>query len=175
MLHGCGSTWLPRRLLDDERRATLGDALFAATRHRGVSLHLNKGLAGAPPAALSGARDSAMNPAVLDAFALLITGAKQQPAYPGVAGHEPDLAAARSNAAAIGRCMAEVRRVAPDGGAYVAESDYFQRDWQRAFWGEHYDRRLAVKQRHDPQGLFFTHHGVGSERWSADGFTPLQR
>jgi hypothetical protein len=27
-----------------------------------------------------------------------------------------------------------------------------------------------VKARYDPHGLFFVHHGVGSEDWSADGF-----
>jgi hypothetical protein len=30
-----------------------------------------------------------------------------------------------------------------------------------------------VKNRYDPHGLFFVHHGVGSERWTADGFTRL--
>jgi hypothetical protein len=30
-----------------------------------------------------------------------------------------------------------------------------------------------VKNLYDPDGLFFVHHGVGSERWSADGFTRL--
>ena len=30
----------------------------------------------------------------------------------------------------------------------------------------------AVHQKkYDPAGLFFVHHGVGSEEWSADGFT----
>jgi hypothetical protein len=28
-----------------------------------------------------------------------------------------------------------------------------------------------VKEHYDPDGLFFVHHGVGSEDWSADGFT----
>ena len=41
------------------------------------------------------------------------------------------------------------------------------------FWGPNYARLLAVKDRYDPDGLFFVHHGVGSERWSADGFTWL--
>ena len=35
----------------------------------------------------------------------------------------------------------------------------------------HGGRLRAVKQRYDPDGLFFVHHGVGSEDWSADGFT----
>ena len=31
----------------------------------------------------------------------------------------------------------------------------------------------AIKQRYDPDGLFFVRHGVGSEGWSEDGFTQL--
>ena len=34
-----------------------------------------------------------------------------------------------------------------------------------------YARLIKVKDRYDPNGLFFVHHGVGSEAWSADGFT----
>ena len=34
-----------------------------------------------------------------------------------------------------------------------------------------YARLRAVKDRYDPDGLFFVHHGVGSEDWSPDGFT----
>jgi len=52
-------------------------------------------------------------------------------------------------------------------------SSAFKRCWQRAYWGASYPRLLEVKNRYDPDGLFFVHHGVGSERWSADGFTRL--
>ncbi|MFT4268198.1 MAG: FAD-binding oxidoreductase [Xenophilus sp.] len=172
VLHGYESAWLPAALLQPARREALGDALFAATRHWPVSLHFNKGLAGAPAEAIAAARDTAMNPAVLDAFALAILGAEGPPGYPGVAGHEPDAALARQQAQAIGRAMAELRRLVPDAGAYVSESNYFQADWQRAFWGANYPRLLAAKRRYDPDGLFFVHHGVGSEAWSDDGFTP---
>jgi FAD/FMN-containing dehydrogenase len=172
-LHGYGSAWLPAALLEDGRRDALCDALFAASRHWGLSLHVNKGLAGAPPEAIVAARDTAMNPAALDAFALLITGAEEQPAYPGIAGHEPDVAEGRSDRQAIDRVMAAIRVVVPDAGSYVSESDYFLADWQRAFWGANYPRLLAVKDRYDPDGLFVVHHGVGSERWSADGFTRI--
>jgi hypothetical protein len=34
-------------------------------------------------------------------------------------------------------------------------------------------RRLAIKQKYDPDGLFFAHHGVGGEAWSEDGFTRM--
>ncbi len=112
-----------------------------------------------------------MNPAVVDAFALAISGAGGPPAYPDVPGHEPDIAGAQVRAARVTAAMDEIRKVAPRAGSYVWETDYFQPHWQEAFWGENYDRLLAVKTKYDPDGLFFLHHGVGSEDWSADGFT----
>ena len=171
VLHAYASTWLPASLLQEGQRAALCDALFAAAGHWGVSLHFNKGLAGAPAEALAAARDTATNPAVLDAFALAISGAGEQPAYPGVAGHEPDAVLARLQAQKLARATDELRKLVPRPGSYVSESNYFERDWQQAFWGTNYPRLAAVKAKYDPEGLFFVHHGVGSERWSADGFT----
>jgi hypothetical protein len=137
-------------------------------------LHVNKGLAGAPPAAIDSARSTATNPAVLNAFALAIMGAEEPPAYPGIPGPESNVAKARADARTIQQAMAELRKVVPDAGSYVSESNFFEKQWQRAFWGENYARLLEVKARYDPEGLFFVHHGVGSEAWSADGFTRLE-
>ena len=67
--------------------------------------------------------------------------------------------------------MDELLRVAPDAGSYVSESDFFDPAWQRSFWGSNHARLAAVKKKYDPAGLFFVHHGVGSEEWSPDGFT----
>lgn len=171
VFHGYQSRWLSASLLAADRQSSLAEALFRASLHWSISLHFNKGLAGAPPEAIAAARDTAMNPQVLDAFALAIAGASGPPAYPGVPGYEPDVATARREAEAVKRAMQELRDLAPEVGSYVSESDFFAEDWQKAFWGDNYERLLRTKRRYDPDGLFIIHHGVGSEAWSADGFT----
>jgi FAD/FMN-containing dehydrogenase len=170
-IHGYKSAWLPAALLDAHRQAGLADALFRSSRHWSVALHFNKGLAGAPPAELDAARATATNPAVLDAFALAIVATGGPPARPGIPGHEPDLTLARQHAASIDAATSELRKLVAEPGSYVSESNYFEPNWQRSFWGSNYPRLLAVKRRYDPDGLFLVHHGVGSEEWSADGFT----
>jgi FAD/FMN-containing dehydrogenase len=84
-----------------------------------------------------------------------------------------DEAAAHAEARAVDQASAQLRRIVPDAGSYVSESNYFNAGWQQAFWGKNYPRLRAVKDRYDPDGLFVVHHGVGSEDWSADGFTRL--
>lgn len=166
------STWLPASLLKEQNQARFVDAWFAASRNLDVSLQFNKGLAGAPTAAIEAARNTAMNPDVVDAFALALTAANSPPAFPGFPA--PDLVTGGALRARVQAAMTAVRVVAPNTGTYVNECDYFQPDWQRTFWGVNYPRLAAIKRRYDPDGLFFIHHGVGSEDWSADGFTRLQ-
>ncbi|MBV8093608.1 MAG: FAD-binding oxidoreductase [Acetobacteraceae bacterium] len=172
-IHGYESAWLPAGLLEESRLGQLNEMLFATSRHWPVALHFNKGLAGAPPEAIAAARETATNPAVTEAFALAIIGAGGPPAYPGMPGPGPDLVLARRDAAAIAKAIGVIRDVVPDAGSYVSEASFSDPEWQRRCFGENYPRLLAVKRRYDPDGLFTTHHGVGSEDWSPDGFTRL--
>lgn len=173
-LHGYESIWLPALWLRHDHQKQLTDALFATSRHWPVELHFNKGLAGAPAEAIAAARNTAMNPVVCDSFALaIIAGGKQ--ACPGFPGHEPDLAAARKDGHDIKSAMNELRKFIPEPAAYVSESSFFERSWQRSFWGSNYARLRSIKAKYDPDGLFFVHHGVGSEDWSKDGFTRLDK
>ena len=169
--HGYESVWLPAQLLQTGQQKALVDALLAASRQWDVSLHFNKGLAGAPAEAVEAARDTAMNPVVLNAFALAIIAGGTPNGYAAVARHRLDLPDARSAANQIGKAMDELRKVVPDPGSYVSESNFFERSWQQSFWGPNYSRLLTIKEKYDPMGLFFVHHGVGAEGWSADGFS----
>jgi FAD/FMN-containing dehydrogenase len=172
-LHGYDSLWLPARLLQEDRQKQLADALFAASRHKELELHINKGLAGAPAEARAATENTATNPAVLEAFALVIIADGEGPAYPGLVRPQMDMASAHADSLAIDRAAAELRKIAPASGSYVSESNYFNRSWQADYWGSNYPRLRAIKAQYDPEGLFFVHHGVGSEDWSADGFTPV--
>ena len=170
---GFESLWMPAALLQDDSQEKLANALFAASRVTDVELHFNKGLAGAPAEAIAAAKDTATNPAVCDAFALAIIADGEGPAYPGFPGHEPDAAEGRKGADRVHRSMNELRALASHGGAYVSESNYFESDFQHAYWGANHGRLAQIKQKYDPEGLFFVHNGVGSEQWSPDGFTRL--
>ncbi len=173
-LHAYDSVWLPASLLEQEQHGQrLVNALFAASRHKEVGLHFNKGLAGAPDAAIAAALDTATNPGVIGAFALAIIADGEGPVYPGMARAGIDLGAAHADARAIDAASAQLRQVAPGAGSYVSESNYFNAGWQQAFWGPNYARLRAIKSKYDADGLFFVHHGVGSEDWSADGFTRI--
>ena len=173
-LYGFDSAWLPASLLRKDQQQRLVEALFAGSRHKKIDLHFNKGLAGATAETIAAARETATNPGVCEAFALAIIADGGASAFPGIPHAAIDLKTAHASAHAIDQAMAALRAVAPDAGSYVSESNYFNADWQRAFWGDHYARLRNVKQRYDPDGLFFVRHGVGSEAWSDDGFTRLE-
>ncbi|HET6983220.1 MAG TPA: FAD-binding oxidoreductase [Myxococcaceae bacterium] len=171
--YGYESTWMPEALLREDRQKELAAAIYAASRHWTVGFHFNKGLAGAPAEAIAAARDTATNPAMLKAFALVIIASSGDPVYPGVPGHAPNESEAKDEAQQIRAAMAEIRKLVPDPGSYVSESNYFEKGWQRAFWGSNYARLRSIKKKYDPEGLFVVHHGVGSEDWSPDGMTPV--
>ncbi|WP_201285554.1 FAD-dependent oxidoreductase [Chelativorans xinjiangense] len=160
-LHAFASAWVPSTSLEPALQGSLAAGLFEASRHWSITLHTNKGLAGSPDDVRERVRtQTATNPVVTDSFALAICGAEGPPAYPGVRGFEPDVGLARRQAERVRSAMNALKAHVPAEGSYVSESDYFEADWEQAFWGENYARLQKVKVTYDPDNLFRIHHGV---------------
>jgi FAD/FMN-containing dehydrogenase len=54
----------------------------------------------------------------------------------------------------VGEAIKPLKKITPDGGAYLNEGDWKEEDWQRTFFGSNYDRLLKIKNQYDPDGLF---------------------
>lgn len=169
-IFGYDSIWLPASLLAPPQQQRLTDTLYLASREFPVAIHFNKGLAGAPSDAIARSRDTATNPEMLDAFGLVIVSSDGASRYPGLPVAPLDDTAAARNAAAIDRAMVPLKAVAPAAGSYVSESNYFNPDPAKAYWGANAVRLRQAKAKYDPHELFFVHNGIGSEKWAADRF-----
>ena len=103
-------------------------------------MHMNKGLAGAEPETIASVSATATHPSVCTAFAIAMVGAEEGPAYPGIPGHEPSVERGRAATKRVRRSMSELTKLAPNNGAYLAESNYFDPNFQYAYWGDNYER-----------------------------------
>ena len=54
---------------------------------------------------------------------------------------------------------------------HSSQCDFLQPDWKDALYGANYDRLLSIKNKHDPNHLFYATTAVGSDYWQvqADG------
>ncbi len=86
--------------------------------------------------------------------------------------------------------MKIVEGIAPESGAYLNEvrslitlstrtpyslllqASPYEFDWKKSFFGTHYDKLRAIKQKYDPQSLFLVHEGIASDEWDADLVCP---
>ncbi|KAJ5715966.1 FAD/FMN-containing dehydrogenase [Penicillium malachiteum] len=67
--------------------------------------------------------------------------------------------------------LPKLERLTPRGGAYLNEGDAHQPDWKYTFYNTNYDRLLQVKNKYDPNMIFYATTAVGSDYWeeSEDG------
>ncbi|KAF9889768.1 hypothetical protein FE257_007074 [Aspergillus nanangensis] len=54
-------------------------------------------------------------------------------------------------------------------GAYLNEADANESNFQDSFWGANYEKLIAIKSAWDPNGVFISRKGVGSESWDDQG------
>jgi hypothetical protein len=60
----------------------------------------------------------------------------------------------------------QLKALTPGSGSYMNEADFREPDFQNSFFGANYEKLLAIKNKWDPQSMFYATVGVGSEFWS---------
>ncbi|KAH6909083.1 isoamyl alcohol oxidase [Coprinopsis sp. MPI-PUGE-AT-0042] len=58
-----------------------------------------------------------------------------------------------------------LRAASPYGAAYVNEGNLAEPNWQTAYWGTNYPRLKKLKQKWDPEGVFYARTTPGTEDW----------
>jgi hypothetical protein len=151
-IHAYKSAWLARRVAAGRRagKARRCDLRSDAALERRPALQQGPGRCAA--AEIAAATRHGDEPAGAGRFRARHHRRRRPPAFPGMSGTPRDPAEAREEAREVGRAMDALREVAPGAGAYVSESDYFQADWESAFWGGNAARLAAVKKAYDPMG-----------------------
>lgn len=165
------SWYLPINLFDPQSLAQTADTFYQVSRLAPVSIQINKGLAGASEQALDLTKQTSMHPGVYDAGALAIMSYSTDKPQLGQSTMSPEVKQRVDN---IYKAMGMIKALAPNAGTYANEADYFEPNWQQAFWGGNYPRLLEIKNKYDPNGLFYCHHCVGSESWSDNGMCRVQ-
>ena len=158
------SWWFPYQWLDKTEIKKTADIFFKASRTSSISIHMNKGLYHASDSARKSIPKTSTHPKVLDSVGLILMSAGTLDVV------EEHTTQMKNKANAINKAMNHIKSLAPNAGTYANEADYFQDNWQYAFYGTHYQKLLKIKNKYDPNGLFYCHHCVGSESWDDDGF-----
>ena len=61
--------------------------------------------------------------------------------------------------------LPQLEQLTPGGGAYLNEANFQQPDFQQVFYGSNYARLSDIKNKYDPEDIFYALTAVGSENW----------
>jgi FAD/FMN-containing dehydrogenase len=62
--------------------------------------------------------------------------------------------------------MPKIEAVTPGSGSYMNEADFQQKDWQNVFYGSNYGKLKQIKDKYDPEHVFYNIKSVGSDAWT---------
>ena len=176
VLHGYQSAWLPAALLRRRAARSAGRCAVRGLAPLGRVAALQQGAGRrAGRGALAAARDTRDEPG--RARRLRARDHRRRGAA-GLSRRRRPRARRRRGAAAqapaIAQAMDELRQLAPERRRLRVGEQLLRARLAAAPSGARTTRGCSRPSRHyDPDGLFFVHHGVGSEAWSADGFSEL--
>ncbi|KAM3081037.1 hypothetical protein ACMFMF_002952 [Clarireedia jacksonii] len=82
----------------------------------------------------------------------------------------------RSDQAQLNLWQEELRNITPGGGNYINEATWDNPHWKEDYFGSNYAALLAVKEKYDPDFLFWANAAVGSDlHWKVNGNGALCR
>ena len=167
-LPGGSNLLLPSRLLD---AAALKSPLLPSVLRTVVDQSAGglQGLLVSGPGVRSVAPDSA---AANPAWRRTVSDVSTSATYP--LGGSPEQVA-QGRAMVVDVLQPALSSLAPDTGVYLNENTPYNPDWQSDFWGPHYPRLKAFKDKTDPKGVFYCPVCVGSEEWTLDASGKLCR
>jgi hypothetical protein len=62
--------------------------------------------------------------------------------------------------------MSQIEAVTPGSGAYMNEANFQQPNYKNVFFGSNYQKSLSIKNKWDPDNLFYAIKSVGSDYWN---------
>ncbi|KAF1932822.1 FAD-binding domain-containing protein [Didymella exigua CBS 183.55] len=62
--------------------------------------------------------------------------------------------------------MPKIEAVTPGSGSYMSEADFQQPNWQTTFYGSNYAKLKTIKDKYDPEHVFYNLKSVGSDAWT---------
>ncbi|GAB7336408.1 hypothetical protein MBLNU13_g09126t1 [Cladosporium sp. NU13] len=60
----------------------------------------------------------------------------------------------------------KLQELTPNGAAYLNEADFRQPDWKDVFYGANYVQLESIKNKYDPDHIFYATTAVGSDYWT---------
>jgi hypothetical protein len=67
-----------------------------------------------------------------------------------------------------------VTRFCPTSTSFLSsQASRYEFNWKKSFFGTHYDRLRAIKEKYDPESLFLVYEGIGSDEWDVDLICPV--
>jgi FAD/FMN-containing dehydrogenase len=103
---------------------------------------------------------TSLHPAWRKADSLVILTWPWENANPGLMQEKVDLLAKELSPLLL--------QVAPDSGSYSNEGDIFMKQWREEMYGPKWQQLLQTKERWDRDGVFYSAHTPGADKWYFD-------
>lgn len=115
----------------------------------------------------AGAIDNSVNPAWRDTAFEAFVGTPNPPKTAGETPQQYLDGLKSAHSVVTNQLIPELTKLTPGvGAAYLNEADWNDPNWKQVFYGSNYNKLSLIKDKYDPQGIFYALTGVGSDAWA---------